>query len=424
MQTARVALTPAIVLAAALAACAPRAGEPAEGPAPVPSADSAQGGATPCKPLETRRPNTPDQRPAFSGQTRACAVTSRAEFQVVVLARGLENPWAVEPLPGGDLLVTEKPGRMRIVSATGELGPPISGVPAVDDRGQGGLLDVALSPDFRSDRVIYWSYSEPRQGGNATSVARGSLSADRRSLEAVRVIFRAMPTYDGRAHFGSRLVFGPDGMLYVTLGERSDRSVRPQAQQLDSHMGKILRIRPDGSAPPDNPFVGQPGALPEIWTLGHRNVQAAALDARGRLWEVEHGPQGGDEVNLVEKGKNYGWPLVSFGEEYSGSPIRGAATDRPGFERPIYYWDPVIAPSGAEFYTGDAFPAWRGNLFIGGLKDMRLVRLVLEGDRVTGEEHLLVDRRQRVRDVRQGPDGALYVVTDENRGELWRIAPR
>jgi glucose/arabinose dehydrogenase len=313
---------------------------------------------------------------------------------------------------------------MRIVSATGELGPPISGVPAVDDRGQGGLLDVALSPDFRSDRVIYWSYSEPRQGGNATSVARGSLSADRRSLEAVRVIFRAMPTYDGRAHFGSRLVFGPDGMLYVTLGERSDRSVRPQAQQLDSHMGKILRIRPDGSAPPDNPFVGQPGALPEIWTLGHRNVQAAALDARGRLWEVEHGPQGGDEVNLVEKGKNYGWPLVSFGEEYSGSPIRGAATDRPGFERPIYYWDPVIAPSGAEFYTGDAFPAWRGNLFIGGLKDMRLVRLVLEGDRVTGEEHLLVDRRQRVRDVRQGPDGALYVVTDENRGELWRIAPR
>ena len=313
---------------------------------------------------------------------------------------------------------------MRIVSSTGAIGQPIAGVPPVDARGQGGLLDVALGPAFESDRAIYWSYSEPRDGGNATSVARGTLSADRRRLDDVRVIFRAMPTYDGSAHFGSRLVFAPDGMLYVTLGERSNLAIRPQAQRLDSHRGKILRIRPDGSAPPDNPFVGQPGALPEIWTLGHRNVQSAALDAKGRLWEVEHGPQGGDELNLVEKGKNYGWPLVTFGEEYSGSPIRGSVTDRPGFERPVYYWDPVIAPSGAQLYTGDAFPDWRGNLFVGNLKDQMLVRLVLENDRVIGEEHLLADRGQRVRDVRQGPDGALYVVTDEGNGELWRILPR
>ena len=341
-----------------------------------------------------------------------------------MLAKGLENPWAVEPLPGGDLLVTEKPGRLRIVSTTGELGQPIAGVPAVDARGQGGLLDVALSAAFDADPTIYWSYTEPRQGGDATSVARGVLSADQRHLEQVRVIFRAMPTYDGNKHFGSRLALGPDQMLYIALGERSDAPMRPQAQQLDSHMGKILRIRPDGSAPTDNPFAGQPNALPEIWTLGHRNVQAAAFDPQGRFWVVEHGTRGGDELNLIQKGKNYGWPLVAYGEEYFGLPIRGAVTDRPGFEQPRYYWDPVIAPSGAQFYTGDAFPAWRGSLFVGSLKEKRLVRLTLENDRVTGEEHLLADRGQRVRDVRQGPDGALYLVTDEANGELWKIAPR
>lgn len=380
-------------------------------------------GSANCKPLETREANVPAQRPAFPGQTRACGVTSKAAFDVAVLARGLEEPWAVEPLPGGDLLVTEKPGRLRIVSADGKIGEPIAEVPRVDARGQGGLLDVALSPTFESDRVIYWSYSEPREGGNATSVARGVLSADRQRLEQVRVIFRAMPTYNGTAHFGSRLVFGPDGMLYVTLGERSDLAIRPHAQRRNSHMGKILRIKPDGSVPPDNPFVGQADTLPEIWTLGHRNVQSAAFDPEGRLWAVEHGAKGGDELNLIEKGKNYGWPLVTYGEEYSGRPISDSVTQREGFESPVYYWDPVIAPSGAQFYTGDAFPAWRGSLFVGALKEQRLVRLVIEGGRVTGEEHLLADRGQRVRDVRQGPDGALYVVTDEKDGQLWKIAP-
>jgi aldose sugar dehydrogenase len=412
-----------ILLAAGAAGCGSRPGETADGAQSRASSASTSADSA-CTPLEPREPNAPDQRPAFQGQTRACGITSDAAFDVVVVAKGLENPWAVEPLPGGDLLVTEKPGRMRIVSVAGEVGQPIAGVPEVDADGQGGLLDAALSPTFESDRTVYWSYSEPRKGGNATSVARGVLSTDRRRLEQVKVIFRALPVYDGDKHFGSRLVFGPDGMLYVTLGERSDKPMRPQAQQLGSHMGKTLRIRPDGSAPDDNPFAGQEGALPEIWTLGHRSVQAAAFDPEGRLWEIEHGTNGGDELNLVEKGKNYGWPVQAYGREYSGEPIPGAATAREGMEQPVYYWDPVIAPAGAQFYTGDAFPAWRNSLFVGSLKDRMLVRLTLENDRVTGEEHLLTDRKQRVRDVRQGPDGALYLVTDEKNGELWRIAPR
>jgi glucose/arabinose dehydrogenase len=351
-------------------------------------------------------------------------VKSNVAFDVTVVAKGLDHPWAVEPLPDGNLLVTEKAGQMRIVSANGQVGRPLAGVPKVDARGQGGLLDVALSPKFDSDRTIFWSYSEPRQGGNATSVARAVLSPDRSRLEQVRVIFRAQPTYDGTMHYGSRLVFGNDGNLFVTLGDRSDKPMRPQAQQLNSHMGKILRITPDGQAPKDNPFVGRQGALPEIWSLGHRNIQAAGLDGEGQLWEVEHGTNGGDELNRIEKGKNYGWPLQAYGEEYAGTPIQGAVTSREGFEQPVYYWDPVIAPSGTQFYTGDAFPAWKGSLFVGALREQRLVRLELKDNRVTGEEHLLTGRNQRVRDVRQGPDGALYLVTDQNNGELWKIVPR
>jgi glucose/arabinose dehydrogenase len=293
----------------------------------------------------------------------------------------------------------------------------------VDAGGQGGLLDVALGPAFATDRMLFWSYTEAREEGNATSVARGVLSADGRRLDRVAVILRAQPSYDGDKHFGSRLAFGPDGMLYVTLGERSDRKMRPQAQAMGSHMGKILRVRPDGTAPPDNPFVGRDGALREIWSLGHRNVQSAAFDAQGRLWAIEHGPRGGDELNRIEPGKNYGWPLVTYGIEYSGAAIEGAVTAREGFEQPVYYWDPVIAPSGMQWYTGDAFPAWRGSLFVGGLGQAALVRLVVEGDRVTGEEHLLADRSRRVRDVREGEDGALDVVTNEANGERWEIAP-
>ena len=380
--------------------------------------------AATCATNDTRSPNGEVQRPAFEGQTRACAVKSAAAFEVTVVAKGLANPWAVEPLPNGDLLVTERPGRMRIVTASGQVGEPLANLPKVFARGQGGLLDVALSPRFETDRTIFWAYSEPRDGGNATSVARAVLSRDSKSLEQVRVIFQALPAYDGTHHFGSRLAFGPDGMLYVTTGDRSDRVMRPHAQRMDGHMGKTLRITPEGAPAPGNPFAGQAGAKPETWSLGHRNIQSAAFDAEGRYWTVEHGARGGDELNLIEKGKNYGWPLQTFGIEYSGAAIEGSQTDRSGMERPVYYWDPVIAPSGAQFHSGTGFPAWKGNLFVGGLSSKRLVRLVIEKGRVTGEEHLLADRGKRVRDVREGRDGALYVVTDESDGEVLRITPR
>jgi glucose/arabinose dehydrogenase len=438
MNISQTAFVVAIVLTAAGAACAQGGRDVGKTPAPT---DAQTTSTSPCAPLETRTANAPEQKPAFPGQTRACGVKSGVAFDVAVVAKGLERPWAVEPLPSGDFLVTEKPGRLRIVSAGGEVGPPIGGLlpvgqggvsaasaqgglPPITAQGQGGLLDVALSPNFARDRTIFWSFSEQREGGSGTSVARGVLTEDRRNLEQVRVIFRALPTYANGLHFGSRLAFGPDGMLYVTLGDRFDRPNRPKVQQLDAHLGKLIRINPDGSAPADNPFAGRAGALPEIWDLGHRNVQSAAFDERGRLWTVEHGAKGGDELNLIEKGKNYGWPLVTYGEEYSGEPFAGAVTARAGYEQPVYYWDPVIAPSGMQFYTGDAFPAWRGSLFVGGLVSQRLVRLVIEGDRVVGEEHLLAERGKRVRDVRQGADGALYVVTDERDGELLKITPR
>lgn len=418
MRGSRMAIVPTL-LAAAFIACDADVGVPT---ARAPDEATPPNGE--CPPLETRSPNAEGQRPAFPGQTRACAVKTNAGLDVVVLARGLVHPWAVEPLPDGGLLLTERPGRMRIVTAAGQVGEPIAGLPEVDARGQGGLLDVALSPDFASDRTVFWSYAEPRQGGNGTAVARGVLSPDRTRLEQVRVIFRAQPTYAGRAHFGSRLAFGPDGMLYITTGDRSDRPMRMHAQRTDNHLGKVLRITPDGSVPPDNPFTGQADARPEIWSLGHRNLQAMAFDPEGRLWTVEHGPRGGDELNLIRPGLNYGWPVVSYGEEYSGEPIATAETQRPGYEQPVYYWDPVIAPSGAQWYTGDAFPEWRGDLLVGGLVAEGLVRLVLEDGRVTGEEHLLTERGRRIRDVRQAPDGALYIVTDHENGELWRVVPR
>jgi glucose/arabinose dehydrogenase len=319
------------------------------------------------------------------------------------------------------MLVTERPGRLRIVGADGAVGPALAGVPKVEAVNQGGLLDVAVDPGFPRNGLVYLSYTEPRgEGVNATSVARGRLSGQ--GLLDVQVIFRQQPAVAGGHHFGSRLVFARDGRLFVTLGDRG--SQRDRAQTLDSHIGKVVRIEPDGSVPKDNPFLGKAGALPEIWSYGHRNIQGAALHpATGELWTNEHGPRGGDEINRTLAGRNYGWPLVTHGTEYSGKSITDR-TSAPGMESPAHHWTPSIAVSGLAFYDGQRFPGWRGNAFIGGLKSQQLVRLELDGDRVVHEERLLRgELRSRVRDVRQGPDGYLYLLTDETNGRVLRIEP-
>ena len=385
--------------------------------------ETVQTAAAPGAPVETRPANGADQTPAFAGQTRAPGVRTEGTLRHEVVASGLVHPWGMALLPDGGWLVTERPGRMRIVSTDGQVGEPIAGLPAVDARGQGGLLDVVLSPTFATDRTVFWSYAEPRDGGNATSVARGVLSADGARVSEVRVIFRALPIYDGDKHFGSALAFAPDGKLFITLGERSDAPMRPQAQQLDSHMGKVVRINADGTVPQENPFVGQAGALPEIWSLGHRNVQGVAVQpGTGAVWTVEHGTRGCDELNRPEAGKNYGWPIVAYGVEYRGAAINEGITARDGLEQPIYYWDPVIAPGGQAFYAGAMFPGWEGNLLIAGLGGKSLTRLVLEGDRVVGEERLLTGLGERIRDVAVGADGAVWVITDEDDGKLVRLA--
>ena len=339
--------------------------------------------------------------------------------KVTDVAVGLEHPWGVELLPDGRFLVTERPGRLRVVNRDGRLSAPLTGVPEVYARGQGGLLDVALSPGFAQDRVVYLSFAERGSGGAGTAVARGRLGE--RGLEDTQVIWRQQPKVDGSYnHWGSRLVFRPDGTLFVTLGDRFVHSER--AQDLSTTIGKIVRINPDGSVPRDNPFVGRSGALPEIWSYGHRNVQAAVLDARGELWTVEHGARGGDELNNPQPGKNYGWPVITYGVDYSGARI-GIGTSHPGMEQPVYYWDPVIAPSGATFYSGTAFPDWRGDLLVGSLRPGALVRLRIANGRVTVEERYLDELGERIRDVREGPDGAIYLLTDSSRGRLIRVEP-
>jgi glucose/arabinose dehydrogenase len=338
--------------------------------------------------------------------------------RVVDVARGLEHPWGLAFLPDGRMLVTERPGRLRIVDRGGQLSAPLTGVPEVSTGGQGGLLDVALSPQFAQDRLVYLSFSEPGQGGAGTAVARGRLGE--RGLEGTEVIWRQQPKVSGANHWGSRFVFRPDGTLFVTLGDRFGH--RERAQDLSVTIGKIVRINPDGSVPSDNPFVGRDGARPEIWSYGHRNVQSAALDGRGQLWTVEHGARGGDELNTPQPGRNYGWPVITYGVDYSGAHV-GEGTSRPGMEQPVYYWDPVIAPSGAIFYTGDAFPDWRGDLLVGSLRPGRLVRLTIADARVTSEVRYLADLGERIRDVRQGPDGLIYLLTDHPRGRILKLEP-
>ena len=380
--------------------------------------------------LHAEPPNAPQQKPAFAGQTRAPEQKSTAAFDVVTVAKGLDYPWGLAFLPSGEMLVTEQPGRLRLVSASGELSAPIAGIPRVDARAQGGMLDVAIDPDFASNGLVYLSYSEPRSGGRSTTaVARGTLVREGGlRLEGLTSIFRQEPALKSTGHYGSRLVFAPDGMLFITQGDRQIEQGRDLAQRPDALQGKIVRIRPDGAVPADNPFVGMPGHRAEAWSTGHRNVQAAAINpATGELWEAEHGTRGGDELNIARKGKNYGWPLIAYGIEYGGAPIRDGLTAKEGLEQPAYYWDPNIAPSGAIFYTGALFPAWKGNLLVGGLGSMSLVRLVVDGDRVVGEERLLHDMKpapERIRDVEQGPEGAVYLLTDSPQGRVLKLVPR
>jgi glucose/arabinose dehydrogenase len=339
--------------------------------------------------------------------------------RITEVVGGLEHPWGVERLPDGRFLVSERPGRLRLVGRDGRLSEALAGVPEVYARGQGGLLDVALSPGFAQDRLVYFSFAEPGPGGAGTAVARGRLGE--RALEGVQVIWRQQPKVEGSSnHWGSRLVFRPDGTLFVTVGDRY--SQRDRAQDLSTTIGKIVRINPDGTAPRDNPFAGRAGALPEIWSYGHRNVQAAALDARGQLWTVEHGARGGDELNNPQPGKNYGWPVITYGRDYSGFRI-GVGTTQAGMEQPVYYWDPVIAPSGATFYSGRAFADWRGDLLVGSLRPGALVRLRIADGRVTQEERYLDELDERIRDVHEGPDGAVYLLTDSSRGRLIRVEP-
>jgi len=352
--------------------------------------------------------------------TAASAQTlSGTDIKTVTVARGLSNPWGLAFLPDGRMLVTERPGRLRIVTPDGRLSDPLNGLPPVDFKGQCGLLDVAVDPKFAENRWIYWTYAEPGEGGNGVAVARARLQD--RHLAEVKVIFRQLPKVDSSLHCGSRLAFAPDGRLFVGLGDRFGR--KDDAQNPANHLGKIVRIETDGRVPPDNPLVGRAGSAPEVFSLGHRNIQGLAVHpVTGELWQTEHGPQGGDEVNVIASGRNYGWPLVTYGRNYGIGTRIGEEGPKPGFEHPLKWWVPVsVAPSGLAFVTSDRYPGWKGSLMMGMLRGMGIARLTLDGQRVTGEERLLGTLQARIRDVRQGPDGWLYVLTDGVEGQVLRL---
>ena len=346
------------------------------------------------------------------------------EIKTETVAEGLEQPWGLAFLPDGRMLVTEKPGRLRIVSKDGKLSAPVAGVPEVDDRRQGGLLGLAIDPKFTENGLVYFSFSEPRgKDGNGTTVARARLveAGGAPRLDGLQVIFRQLPAFQSNHHFGSRLVFAPDGTLFVTLGDRYKG--KDMAQTLDNHLGKLVRINPDGTVPQNNPFVGKEGAKPEIWSYGHRNIQGAAINPKtGKIWTVEHGAKGGDEINIPQPGKNYGWPVITWGVDYSGEKI-GEGTEKAGMEQPVFYWVPSIATSGMTFYTGNLFPEWKGDVFVGGLASQILAHVDVEGDTVKGWTPLLGDLGERIRDVVQGPDGALYLLTDNVEGRIVRVVP-
>lgn len=370
-------------------------------------------------PVETNDPNTA-YKPAFAGQTRIGSVKSSTSYEGKVLTDALKSPWGITSLPDGRLLITEKAGTMRIATADGQISNPITGIPQVSSAGQGGLLGVRVDPAFDQNRLVYWVFSEQVSGGNLTSVAKGKLSADEIKIEGATVIYRATPAYNGTLHYGGRILFDPQGNLFISTGERSDRVTRPQAQSLNSGLGKVIHITKDGQPVTGNPFAGQANARPELYSYGHRNVQGLAFHpVTGDLWENEFGPRGGDELNRIEAGKNYGWPTITYGLEYSGEKIGDGIQQQEGLEQPVYYWDPVVSPSGMTFYSSDSIPEWKNNLFIGALSGMHIIRLVIENNKVVGEERLLSGEGQRFRDITQGKDGALYAVTDQ--GRLYRL---
>ena len=371
--------------------------------------------------VETKAPNSPEYKPAFTGQTRIKAVKTSTPYKVEVLSKDLGKPWGIINLPDGRLLITDKRGYMNVVSTDGKQILKIDGFPKVDSKGQGGMLDVALDPDFATNNMIYFSFSEPYEKGNHTAVGKGKLSPDFKTISEVKVIFRATPTYDGDKHYGSRLAFDKDGNLFVSTGERSDKQTRVYAQRTDNYLGKILKITKDGKPAPGNPFIGKTGFKPEIYAYGIRNPQGMAIDPNGNLWDVEMGPRGGDEINLIKAGKNYGWGDVTYGIEYSGQKINNGTTQKAGTEQPVYYWDPVISPSGVTFYTGN-IDEWKGNLMIGCLSGEHINRIVMKDNKVVGEERLLSDEKERFRDVLNGSDGNLYAVTDS--GKLYRISKK
>lgn len=356
---------------------------------------------------------------SFFFTSMAHAQRIQTEIEVRLVARGLNFPWGMTFMPDGNLLVTERVGRLRIVSPDGQVSEPIKGVPKVFSMQQGGLLDVEIDPNFASNQIIYLSYAEPEGAKAGTAVAKAKLVDDR--LENLQVIFRQIPKTVGAQHFGSRLIFAPDGNLFITLGDRA--KYIEESQNLSNHLGKLIRIRPDGSIPKDNPYVENTKAKPEIWSYGHRHIQGAAINPKtGDLWLHEHGPRGGDEINIPKPGKNYGWPKASYGVHYSMIPIKDEHEEQ-GFEEPIYYWTPSIAPSGMIFYNGNLFPGWRGNLFVGALAGRHVARLVVDGDKIAGEEQLL-QNTLRFRDVEQGPDGAIYLLSDEEDGKILKVVPK
>ncbi|GAB3883964.1 PQQ-dependent sugar dehydrogenase [Spirosoma agri] len=380
---------------------------------------TASSGAGGLASVETKEPNSA-YKPAFPGQTRIAGVKSATSYEGKVLTEALKSPWGITSLPDGRLLVTEREGAMRIVTAAGKVGEPIAGIPKVNSSGQGGLLGIRVDPQFATNRMVYWVFSEPRPDGNLTSVAKGKLSADEKKIEGATVIYRATPAYNGNLHYGGRILVDKDGNLMISTGERSDLVTRPQAQSINSGLGKVIRITKEGKPAPGNPFEGQAGARPELYSYGHRNVQSLAFHpVTGDLWEAEFGPRGGDELNHIKPGKNYGWPTITYGIEYSGEKVGEGIQQKEGLEQPVYYWDPVVSPSGMTFYTSDRIPEWKNNLFIGSLSGMHVLRLIIDNDKVVGEERLLADEYQRFRDITQGNDGALYAITDQ--GRLYRI---